>query len=1019
MPVTLCVAPPAAGKTQWVVDRVCDVLKDAPLAPVWVIVPDRLQARAFRDRLAHSGGALGARVGTFGDVYTEILERVGQSIPAANHSILHRLILSILEEMSRDGSLVHYAPLVGSTGFSRTLGDRFAELKRALVWPEAFVGETRGEGPQVAELAQIYRAYQARLQKIRWADPEGLSWLAVEALEGNPALLAGWRLVGVDGFDDFNRTQRKALQLLSRQAQETLITLPGTLAMDRPVHGRFRRALEALQSELKPGLHALESPPRLPAPLAALESSLLESGQAALPANPHVHLIETQSAYQEAREALRWIKAHVRRSRVPLGDCAVFFPDMEPYREPLRTAAREFGLPIRFTQGVLLAHTPAVSSLLDLLRLPIRDYPRRVTLDCIRSPYFDLARFGLSPADAPVLEAASFQAQVVGGKEQWISALDGLAAVQLEEPRVCEDEAGAQQPQVPQGAEAARLARGLKALADRLETAGEKPARDWVVWLEDLLDELGFGERCEAAIADPLREALRALVAGELAAGRREFTYNDFVADLQDVLESCNYDPEAGWRGPAVLAGRLVEARGVRFQAVAILGLSEGVFPAIERPDPLFDEKLRARFGLDPRLGRRQAGLFYQAVTRPDRFLLLTRPYLAKGGEAWEPSHYWTSVQSIFPDSTTRIRPDAPRRLANAASGEEALFWAARQGLSPKSDPGLISRARQVELGCRALAARLGSGPPGPYDGCTPELAPELGRVYGEGHTWSASRLESYAACPYRFFAEQVLKLEPRQPPELGFDARQLGAMLHAILEKAYRRARDRGDSQAVLAVLPGVAAREFSRAPRQYGFRPDPLWEAQQEQLLSRLEKTIREMEKVNRGWTPAAFELAFGFPGGEGKPHYPPLEMTTSVGKVRLHGFVDRVDCDERGRCRVVDYKTGSSHLGRGDLVEGYRLQLPLYALAAQEACRVGEVVDGLYWSINQARAYLELGKFEYEGGRGLPAALDLARAHVERILGGIRAAAFPPIPPKGGCSGYCAASAWCWRYEPGFGS
>ena len=40
-----------------------------------------------------------------------------------------------------------------------------------------------GGEPRLRELAQIYAAYQARLQAQGWADRAGLGWLAVEALE--------------------------------------------------------------------------------------------------------------------------------------------------------------------------------------------------------------------------------------------------------------------------------------------------------------------------------------------------------------------------------------------------------------------------------------------------------------------------------------------------------------------------------------------------------------------------------------------------------------------------------------------------------------------------------------------------------------------------------------------------------------------------------------------------------------------------------------------------------------------
>jgi inactivated superfamily I helicase len=110
---------------------------------------------------------------------------------------------------------------------------------------------------------------------------------------------------------------------------------------------------------------------------------------------------------------------------------------------------------------------------------------------------------------------------------------------------------------------------------------------------------------------------------------------------------------------PAILVLNLLEARGVRFQAVALLGLAEGVFPVVERADPFLPEALRQTLGLESRLQREQPGLFYLALTRSDRFMLLTRPYLAEDGEKWEPSPYWKAVCALLPDKTVQtIRPD-------------------------------------------------------------------------------------------------------------------------------------------------------------------------------------------------------------------------------------------------------------------------------------------------------------------------------------------------------------------------
>src|SRR6185503_6334985 len=101
---------------------------------------------------------------------------------------------------------------------------------------------------------------------------------------------------------------------------------------------------------------------------------------------------------------------------------------------------------------------------------------------------------------------------------------------------------------------------------------------------------------------------------------------------------------------------------------------AEGVFPEVERPDPFLSEDLRVALGLDSRLAREQASLFYQAVTRTDLHLLITRPYLSDDGENWEASPFWNEVLNLFDEAAMqRIRLDDPRSLTDAASSQELL----------------------------------------------------------------------------------------------------------------------------------------------------------------------------------------------------------------------------------------------------------------------------------------------------------------------------------------------------------
>jgi len=223
-------------------------------------------------------------------------------------------------------------------------------------------------------------------------------------------------------------------------------------------------------------------------------------------------------------------------------------------------------------------------------------------------------------------------------------------------------------------------------------------------------------------------------------------------------------------------------------------------------------------------------------------------------------------------------------------------------------------------------------------------------------------------------------------------DVQQRGSLLHAILERAYREAQNPADPASVLDTLNAVAAQAFADAPRAYAFRPSPLWEMEQAFLLERLEETVTELAEVEPGWTPVAFERSFGREG------QPALELEIDGERVLLRGVIDRVDRNAAGKLRVIDYKTGATALAPRDLTDGRRLQLPIYALAAERALGLGEAADGFYWAILRAQAgTLRLARFhqEVEGQplTGVDGAVQVVQGHIARILQGIRAGQFPP--------------------------
>jgi RecB family exonuclease len=238
-----------------------------------------------------------------------------------------------------------------------------------------------------------------------------------------------------------------------------------------------------------------------------------------------------------------------------------------------------------------------------------------------------------------------------------------------------------------------------------------------------------------------------------------------------------------------------------------------------------------------------------------------------------------------------------------------------------------------------AFAAQRERVQPGPLCGqlSNPALIAALApRLPGSrARPLSASALEDYARCPFRFFVYRVLGAAPI--PEGGDDLDPLarGNLYHKVLETFFAERRDHGklplsggddDRQALEQAL-ATALEEFTAAER--GGHPG-LFQIRLRRLRAELWQLItREAQApIEAGCTPALFEHKFG-----------PLAITAAEetdpdGALHIGGVIDRIDLGP-GRALVLDYKTGRmqryQHYLREELLKT-SFQLPLYAAAAQ---------------------------------------------------------------------------------------
>ncbi|MCA9873099.1 MAG: exodeoxyribonuclease V subunit gamma, partial [Anaerolineales bacterium] len=696
--------------------------------------------------------------------------------------------------------------------------------------------------------------------------------------------------------------------------------------------------------------------------------------------------------------------------------------------------------------GQPLQQSPVINALLALLRLylPLNEtgelsLPRRPVIAAWRSPYFDWGSGGtaITPADADLLDTFARQQLVIRGLSQWQAAFAaGSAAINSDDGDVYEEDEAGREIRLT-GAQIQQLQQKFShflATSQPPDTA--TTMRDFVQWLETLigLDPQAPGNSPQpggslqivvqarnnptTAVADvaalrTLKDILRGLVWAEAAVGQnRPIDYALFFNELMGAIAATHYmlPPRTGQ--PEILIASVTQVRGLSFAAVAVIGLSEGAFPATISEDPFLRDAdrriLRDRFALqlEPSTRSAEREFFYEAVTRAREKLLLTRPVLADNGAEWVASPFWETVRSLVTVKSQSIGSTAVLPLTETASWVEWWEVVAADGALDTQNRDEAIR-RQIETAATIWQIREGADK-SIWQGDLSSLAAELTAHFGPDHIWSASRLEAYQTCGYLFFLQNVLKIESRPEPAEGLDIRQLGSVYHTIFEMVTSSGlSEPSEETAVQAQVVAVATPILDAAPEQQGFRQTPWWAQTRQEIIDNVTRSIMALEAGEYIFFKA--EASFGI-------HGPPLVIGVDDDQLCLRGFIDRIDQHDDGSIRIIDYKSGGKSAYTFPAFQnGKKLQLPLYALAAQETLGLGTVSDGFYWHFQQAeRSSFQLQKAK-KGEEGIDGIIRIAIRHAWDAVQNIRDGQFAPRPPDDGCPNYCPAAAFCWQYRP----
>jgi ATP-dependent helicase/nuclease subunit B len=957
------------------VDAICQFKAGDRLTPLLILTPSDLMRRRLKILLSRERGLslLHVELLTFYQLSLRLqTERANSPLEPHNDLFFEEALRQIIR--ARAPGTEPFAGIEDRAGGCAALWQTLRDLRDGLVDPSVAL-EALGEGhfsrrasERTSQLLVLFRTFQTFCREKNLADQAHVDRYATEHAASS-GFLAQFRQVFYYGFYDLTQIQ---IDFFHTVASHYPTTLFFPLLAAKPTHEAWRFAENFYERYVQghntePPAEAAEKSP-LPAQ-ARLFDDHKDRVYIELPKQWQCQITHTFGIHDEVAAAAKEILRLIDDCQMQFHDIGVVARGLESYGSVVKDIFHRHRIPLAGTLEAPLVQSPLNKAVILLLNLPAKDFLRSQVIDLVSSPYFNSPiSAAADPLPRPDLwDLATRELAICKGAAEW-RRLRNYQHRDLLLAEISDDDEP-RKIRIP--------AAQLVALAETVETliadlVGLRAQDSWhhyaLAWKELLRKYLGIvsgaviagaTETVDSATTnDEILAVLDQLAA--LDAVREPVALGDFSHTFQHWLErSTATEDRRNHDGVTLLSA--TAARGLSFRALFLLGMNEGVFPRTIREDAFLrdhDREVLERdlgYKINPKLTAfdEEKLLFTLLVGAARERLYCSFQRADDGGRALAPSWYVDELKGAVESAGHKVATvTIPRSITEKAATppfdrQELLLPAelairlTLEGQDPTALidvtaplPALYQHGRTIVGALDQASDRLLA-----YDGMLEDIENYWNRFAARG--LSPTALETYARCPFQFFARHVLGLEPLDRPEeiLGPSPAEFGELGHEILRGFYRTLIDSGyfngraSATSIETTLLEVAAHAFAdyEAKNPVGYAL--AWESLKDGLTQVLRQVIAlDLSELSiSGFVPVSLETPV-----TGRL---PNDWPEPLNNLAIRGRMDRIDRNDNG-LRVIDYKfkfgaspaTADKNLIRAAL-RGERLQPPFYYLLAEQ--------------------------------------------------------------------------------------
>ncbi|MFC1675617.1 PD-(D/E)XK nuclease family protein [Planctomycetota bacterium] len=969
MAVQFVLGRSGTGKTSLCIERIVKALSDSSDdRPLLLLVPEQATYQAERAILSHENIAGFSRLNVVSfdrlgfllsgkNSVRPAISRIGQQM------VVHRILRDNKNQLQLLGSSAD------SHGLAGRIADTIVELHRYDKRPEdieqLLVELEKDENNKLtamkfADIALVLAEYLKSIEG-KFVDPD-IEMIESRQLIANADFIKDAQL-WVDGFAGFTTAEMAMLTELLKTASETQIAF--CLDPDKTIDkfGMFsptEQTYAELLDRVKKCRLELAEPVVLKKPLrfckskalSHIERNLFDRSSDKISVGESVRIISAASSRSEigfiAKEILRLVKQKGFRFR----DIAVIASDIESCRHYIKACFDDYDIPFFIDKPKTLDQHPAVAMLSSALQLVINGFSHADIFGYLKSDLVPIER-----GDIDLLENYCLAFGVKGDdwqkKSDWRFAGSGQGQFdQAKINKIRTDVLGV-----------------LLELQGKLGCAGQMQkkitAAEFTKAIYGFLDELGISKTIQNWIETASKQKdYTAVDEHQQFFDKLASVFDEFVevfgdsqmnaTDFMAVINSAFSQMTMAFIPPRldqVLVGSIERSRHPDLKAVFLTGATQKQFPALLSQNSLLSDYDREaaesnEFALAPgaveSLIERQY-LAYIAFTRPSQLLYVSYPATDGKASPTVRSPFIDTLALLFDDLDEETVSDGQGSLQGICNENElADILCAELGKDEGSQSGKISCDLLDELCCDEKLGRVGRDALWAvgYDNHARLNGAVVKELVGERIKSSATKLSSFAACPYQYFARYILGLKERD--EFKFEPLDIGSFYHNVLDAFLKRLNSEKLDWAGLADerLTELLNEEISKILKGdsfiANFKSHSLHNAF---LINSANQILQDFvtdhgQSIRAGsFRPKLSEVSFGQSGE--------FELALADGhKLYLTGKVDRVDTakiDGEDVAIVFDYKRTEKRFSWSKFFNGLDLQLPIYMLAMTQGMKI----------------------------------------------------------------------------------